>query len=50
MIARSSYLDEIYDLLEAKLSDDPIREVRLEVGNAMKKLQLFDKVFARMEK
>lgn len=50
VISRSDCLDKIYELLEKKLSDDPIREVRLEVGNTMRKLQLFDKVFKRMEK
>ncbi len=50
VIIRNNYLDKIYELLEAKLSDDPIREVRLEVGKCMRSLQLFDQVFGRMEK
>lgn len=49
VIARSSLLERIYDLLEKCLSDDPIREVRQEVGRTMTHLQLYDKVFKRME-
>ena len=50
LISRSNCLERIYELLEAKLSDDPIREVRLEVGKCMRSLQLIDKVFGHMEK
>ncbi len=50
VIARSSLLDKIYELLEKCLSDDPIREVRIQVGKTMTHLQLYDKVFKRMEK
>lgn len=49
VIARSSLLERIYELLEKCLSDDPIREVRQEVGRTMTHLQLYDKVFKRME-
>ena len=50
VVCKSSQIEKVYKLLEVRLSDDPIWEVRLEVGNTIKELQLFEKVFARMSK
>lgn len=50
VVCRSDSIEKVYKLLEVRLSDDPIWEVRLEVGNTIKELQLFEKVFARMSK
>ncbi len=50
VVCRREHIEKLYYLLENRLSDDPIREVRLEIGNALKKLELLEKTFARMSK
>lgn len=50
VVCKSSLIEKVYKLLETRLSDDPIWEVRIEVGNTIKELQLFEKVFSRMLK
>lgn len=50
IIARSDSIEKVYKLLEVRLSDDPIWEVRLEVGKTIKELQLFEKIYVRMAK
>ena len=50
VILRSEHLDTIYKLLERRLSDDPIIEVRYQMGITMRELKLFDRVYQRMTK
>ena len=50
MVCRSDLIDSIYKVLEKYLCDDPIREVRLAVAEAIRDLQLFEKVSIRMTK
>ena len=50
VILRSEHLDTIYSLLEKRLSDDPIIEVRYQLGTTMRELKLFDRVYQRMIK
>ncbi len=37
-------------LLEKLLSDDPVRDVRLNCARTIKELHLFDKIFNKMKK
>ena len=50
VILRSEHIDTIYKLLEKRLSDDPIIEVRYQMGITMRELKLFDRVYQRMTK
>ena len=50
LLKKNSGIQEIHAILEKRLSDDPIREVRLEIGKSIKHLKLFDRIFAQMEK
>jgi hypothetical protein len=50
VIHKSEYFEVIWQLLEKKISCDPIREVRLAIGSTIKELHLFEMIFKRAAK
>ena len=50
VIFRSEHLETIYKLLEKRIAEDPIMEVRLSIGKTIKDLMLFERVHAQMNK
>lgn len=49
-VSRSEYAEAIYKLLETRLSEDPIREVRLNVGKTIMDLKAYVKIFTKISK
>ena len=49
-VGSHEYFSAIYELLETKLANDPIREVRLTIGNTIKDLRIYDIFANRMIK
>ena len=50
VIFRSEHLEPIYRLLERRIAEDPIMEVRLNIGTTVKDLMLFERIYAQMNK
>ena len=49
-ICTKENVESVYDLLESRLAEDPIKEVRKQIGDTMKSLQFFNRVVKRMTK
>lgn len=49
-VAQSGQADTVFHLLDERLSQDPIREVRLSIGRAIIDLNLYSKIFTKISK
>lgn len=50
VIFKSEHFEAVYRLCSARLSEDPILEVRMSLGVTIKNLMLFDRIHAHMNK
>jgi hypothetical protein len=41
-------IENVYDVLQRRLSDDPVKEVRCDIGETLKTLHLYKRVVDKM--